>query len=393
MMEVGIYTSGGKEQSYTTESNLLFIGKRKTGKSHALTRIALDLIYENKNVLYIGNDSAEELLTLIPNSRQEETIYFNPSLQPFGFNPLHHVPQGREKALSDGVADTIHTLLTYDSSTPTMDEYIKRGTESLTRIWDSSLLSLYYLLTNASYRSYILDKLKYDPFLTFFWKWFEAYPEKDKRSQVSSTINKLSTFVYDPLLRVCLDQQQNHITPKDGITIVSLDHVGLGQDSASFTGALVIASILAQAENDTELTVIVDEAWRYGSGILERLLNHPKITTVLAIQSLDQVVNFNDILKACEVVALQVSVKDRKELESDFVFPATGDSLKDLQAFQAWVQGDIKATLIELPKHRYTAPPKLKNSKKTVEQRIIDRCKRQCSEPIEKVEKRLRRFF
>lgn len=392
-MELGIEKRLRKEVRYiTNRRNFLFVGSSQTGKSQTLTRLALDDIHNGKNIVFIGNDSTNEILKHIPNERQEETTYCNPSLQPFAFNPFANVPPEKHKALANSFIDTIHTLLTYDGSTPTLDDYLRVSVLTLLSMGYTSPISMYFLLTDKKYRESIPHNIS-DDFLRLFWSRFDTLTPKEQRQEVSSTLNKLSVFVFDPVLRNCLVQPDNYISPKNPITLIALDDLGLGEDSASFIGALMLASINTQACKENETTIYIDDASRYGSRLLSKLLKNPLFTTVLAVHSLDDFPRLNDILKSADIVALRTSFMDAEKLKKEIRVDPGQVAINSLDDYQAYIMDGERALELELPLHEYEPPRKPHNTRKPVEKRIIDRCARQCTLSDKKINMRLKEFF
>src|SRR5215471_9694030 len=76
-------------------SHVYIIGKTGTGKSTLIETMALqDLELGNGFALVDPHgDLAERIASRIPESRQDDVIYFNPSdsTQPYGYNPLRQV--------------------------------------------------------------------------------------------------------------------------------------------------------------------------------------------------------------------------------------------------------------------------------------------------------------
>jgi hypothetical protein len=391
MMELGQYNHLGKQIPYKTKRrNFLFVGSSQTGKSETLIRLALNDIHNEKNIIFIGSDSTDEILKHIPNKRQAETTYCNPSLQPFAFNPFANVPANKHKALANSFIDTIHTLLTYDGSTPTLDDYLRVSVLTLLSMEAVSPISIYFLLTDKKYRAYLPSNVK-DKFLLAFWERFETLTPKEKRQEISSTLNKLSVFIFDPVLRNCLVQPENHISLQNPVTLVSLDEMDLGEDSTSFIGALMLASLNAQ--ESSKVTIYIDNASRYGSRILSKLLKNSSFTTILAVHALDDFPRLNDILKSADIVALRTSFVDAERLKKEIRVQPQQVPINSLEDHQAYIMHGESAYELDLPLHEYEKPTKPRNTKKPVEKRVIDRCAGQCTLSDNKIKERLGRFF
>lgn len=394
-MELGIFTKGRETKPYIVRrQNLTIVGKGDSGKTESATRMCLDDIHQGERVIVIGKELPNTVLKYIPNSRQEETTYFNPTLQPMSFNPFWHIPNERHEALTDAFVDALLSKTSYgEGDTPRLEHMLRGCVLTLLRDKFQSPLSIYYLLTSSSFRKGITQFISDKP-LKHFWDHFEALPKNNRLSRIESTENKLGPIVFSRFLRECLDQRNNHIDIKNGITLVSLDDLVLGEDRASTLGSMVLASILGQADGSMSTTVYIDDAERYGSRILARLLSHSSITTVLTVRSLDKFKNFNDIAKSSLMVATTTSILDAQILKSQFNFNNSHYPLNLIPRFTGYVMGEGEyADIFDLTQHEYEPGARSKRGRKSMDQRIIDRCGELCTDSSEKIEKRLGRFF
>lgn len=392
-LTLGNITEHNKTEPHITDRrNFGLVGKGRTGKSQTLVRMALDDIHNDQKIVFIGpQDSSDEVLRFIPNQRQEDTIYFNPTLQPMGANPFFNIPTDKHGAVADAFADAILSRSSFSAGeTPRIENLITGAVLTLLKKQNESPLSLYYLLTKKGFRHSLQTNLGQK--LMHFWNIFESLSPRDQYIEVSSTINKLSKLVYDSTLERCFDQEGNYIDLDNGITIVSLDKHKLGDTSHFLAGALVIANLIGQIGADTNVTVYIDEADAFGSRILSTLLRQSRINTIFSTSSIHNFQNTNEILKNCEIFALEMSVKDAQLLTPQFTFDETHYPLNMIPALQGYVMDYYNyARKIELTQHSYHEAPKRK--KKSVSERIIARCKDQCSQYPSTIGTRLMRFF
>ena len=375
-MELGTKNYLGDDIPYITpRRNFSIFGQSQTGKSELLTNLALTDIHSGKNVVCMGDDFVEQVLKHIPRDRQKDVVYFNPAIQPLGFNPLYRVPGKKFNAQADVMVDTVHTLLTYDGSTPVMDDYIRITILTLLHISTitNSLLSMYYFLTDEDFRQDQLQGL-HDPSLLKYWKRFDNHSNKEKRDEVKSTLTKLSPYVFNPMLRDCLLQRANHLDFQNKIVLVSLSNLEMGRAGASFIGALVIATIQAQPGITTSL--YIDDADRFGGQIIGGVLRVPTIKTVLTVRSpSDFKKDYNEIRKSADAISFRVSSEDKRVLDSDFKIPPQLTQLNELPNFEAYVLENTKPVQLKFFKHNYKRPPRnTRRGHKRVEQSIIDRC-------------------
>ena len=374
--------------------NFFIVGSSKSGKTERLAGLALDDIYNGKKVIAVGRGLIKRILPYIPNNKQADTVYFDPTLQRFGFNSFANVPPERHLAVVDSVIDTILSRLSYDSSSPRIDHFVRMCVTLALNMDDGSPLSIEYLLTDPEYRNKNIWKLK-DLFIRKHWIDFEKLNAKDQFNVTESTLTKLSVFMSNPLLRNCLVQSKNFLNFENDITLVSLDEQKLGEDGASFLGALVLGSV--QASGVTDTTLYIDDASAYGSRLIGKLLRNSRLTTILSVHSMDEFPRLNDVLKSAEIMALRTTVVDEDILTKAMRVKPGQVQLSSLPDYEAYVRRGELAVGLDLPLHGYVVPPKTRTrsgggSRKSVEERIIDRCARQCTLSENKVKRLLRDF-
>lgn len=362
-MELGYYNNTGSLVPYeTNEPHILILGG--AGKSTTLVNLALDAITADKTILFIGDDSTEQLLKRIPKRKQATVLYCNPSLFPFAFNILANIPSDDHARFTTTVLESVKTVWEYTTPTPVLDQYIRATVQTLLQIPDSSLISAKFLLTDKSYRTSITDKLT-DPVLYNFWQDYDTLTPKEQRQDTASTLNKLRAFMFEPRIRRCLDQKDNKMDFSKTV-LVSLNKKTLGTENARLFGALVLASYNGLS--------FVDDAYLYGGG------------SIVTARNLDQ---FSKAQRPAilqkRILALRTTSKDAKTISEDFHLTNDQTPLNRLERFRAyWQEGD-RAVELYLREMDYPLTHQ--------EQKIIRRCMSQCTQPVAAIDKRLGRFF
>ena len=117
---------------------------------------------------------------------------------------------------------------------------------------DTTLLSVYRMLTDESCRVRILKQTN-DPIIQDFWRLeFARWPERYQLEAVSSIRNKLGRFLASPAVRNIVGQVHSKIDlgfvmDNERIFIANLAKGTLGPDQANLIGSLLVAQFQAAA--------------------------------------------------------------------------------------------------------------------------------------------------
>lgn len=377
-MELGLQNNLGKLTSHFNHRRLLgtsFVGKSRTGKTTALTRIALDDIYQGQSIVFFGNT----VLKHIPEERQEHVTYFHPEYDhAFGFNVLHGIKERHRPLFVNTFLDTVRGLWQFDGPTPNIDMYTRATLSTLLSNPKTTLLSMLALLSNEAQRKAYVGNVE-NAVLQYFWDCFNELKDTDQRQSVASTLNKVYAFLLEPIVCNCLAQRANHLTFRDKITIINLPRT-LGQDNARLLGALVLTQLYIEGISGLETNLFVDDAEPYAPVLTRIIEDCPGITVQFAVGRFSPLVE-----KAGTVVAFRTSIKDARQLEPEFGITENQGGvirLYELPPFQANVSHDGTHTRLTMPVHGYPLTPK-------TERKIIERCQSQYTTPREDVERKI----
>lgn len=382
-MELGIHNVNGSLVPYITElANTLFIGRRQTGKSTTLVNLALDL----ERFVFIGDQSTDEVLKRIPKALQSRVLYVNPARAPFALNFLADVPEEQRALYASVMLEAVKGVWGYQIPTPTLDQYLRGTVLTLLSVPNGNLIGAKLLLTDPEFRSKTIGHLT-DPVLKDFWNDFESLTDKEQRTDTSSTLNKLRAVLFDPYVRDCIGQKHNKLSFKDKIVLVSLNESELGKDNARILGALILASIYIQGVKGLNTTVFIDDAHRYG-GIVGEVLSCPSLTTLLATRTLEHYTPATraGIIGGIEhLVAFRTTPSDGELLTQEFTLTNHHSPLSRIPFGEAYVQANERTVSLTLYPLRHDLTHQ--------EGKITRRCKSQCTQPRDVIQKKIRRYF
>lgn len=254
------------------------LGQSGSGKSTLLKQYILEAIKAGHGVFFLdphGHDT-DELLQYIPKQYRKNTILFDPSREEVvGFNPLSDNSPLAISVLMDAIKDAWGYG---EMPTPTMDMYLFF---SLTVLAEShqTLADLPRFLTDKNYRSDCLSFVS-DSVVLDFWNVFEAMTPKEKRDQISSTLNKALMLIADTRVRKMLSETKTSFELSDVVTdkifFARLPQGQLSKSRVSVLGS-VLLSLIHQAclarDNTTPFHIFIDECHLFAPSVVKEMLS------------------------------------------------------------------------------------------------------------------------
>jgi Helicase HerA, central domain len=227
--------------------HIYVIGKTGSGKTTLLRNMILQHIELGHGVGLIDphGDLAEDLLQHLPRWRTDHLVYFNPSdLEfPIALNLLANVPPDERHLVASGIVGAFKSLWP-DSWGPRMEYILYNAIAALLDCQNTSLLGVNRMLTDESYRAWVIRQIK-DPFIREFWEHeFAGYDERFKREAIAPIQNKLGQFMMNPVIRNILGQVKckvnfPFIMDNQRLFIANLSKGKIGHDKANLLGSLL----------------------------------------------------------------------------------------------------------------------------------------------------------
>lgn len=391
-------------------SHTWVIGKSEVGKSTALLRWAVDDIHAGNGIAFFDTDgrAAEQLLTLVPKTRFEDVIWFNPSDFPISINPFDTIFPHNRGYVASSLVDTFKSVWGYAGfATPTLDMFLYNSARAMLDHPGGTVFSMKFLMTHARYRQRVMSSLK-DKIILEFWKEdFGNMSDREQREKTLSTLNKLNAMNSDPYIRPLIASPKTklnfaEVIRNKKILIVSVPQSKLGLEKASLIGSIMLNQLqLGIAENTCRVNskgfhIFIDNCDRFAPDpILEMLLsaNAANVSLTLANRYLDQL---SPKLKSAligsigTIVSFQLGAVDADTLEAEFKLYADDYSLCELNPFMAYIRSGLSTKLLEIPNiSQRPNPSKIKKIKNLCRnkyainprklERNIDKFLRNCS--------------
>lgn len=303
--------------------HMYVIGATGTGKTTLIQKMIYQDIKNHKGLAVLDphGDLSEKLISIIPKSRLQDVVYFNPYDMnfPIGLNVLE-LPKDlkeselhREKDLIvSSLISIFHKLYPERYSGPRMEHVLRNTVLTALETENPTLVTVYKLLTNTKYRKSVQVKLT-DPMLKDFWQnEFSKFGSYQQADLISPITNKLGRFLTTKMTRNILMQERSKINFEEimnegKILICDLSKGKIGEDTSSFLGSLIIAKIQLAAlkrvhlpqEARNDFFLYIDEFQNFATMTFAQILSEArkyKLNSILAHQTVSQIED-KDLLK------------------------------------------------------------------------------------------------
>ena len=288
-------------------------------------------------VLDPHGDLIDDLLEVVPESRKDDVILFDPYdvEHPFGLNLMECDTSNPHEVrwVVSNIMGTLQRL--FESWGPRLEHVLRHSLLTALTFKNATMVELAKLLyLTKEEQKYLAENLK-DPLLRRFWADFPK-SGRDRHELVASTQNKLTPFIMDEMMRNIVGQQKSTINFKQimdegKILFVNLSKGNLGEMNSKLLGSVIVNQILMAAlrrketpANDRrQFHLIVDEFQNFATesfAILQSEARKYGVDVVVAHQYRSQLdlLSLGSTLNVGNMVIFRVTGRDSYELASQF---------------------------------------------------------------------------
>jgi len=237
------------------------IGQTGTGKSVLLQEMIEQDIEQGRGVCLVDphGDLAERVLGLIPASRAEDVVYFNPGdvERPLGLNMLDYdprFPEAKTFVVNEliEIFEKLYNLKALGFGGPIFEQYMRNALLLVMEDPESgsTLVEIPKVLADQEFRKYKLSKCK-NIVVKNFWEQEaeKAGGEAALANMVPYITSKMNIFIANDLVRPIISQQNSsfnlrQIMDEGKILIVNLSKGKLGDLNSYLLGMIVVGKIL-----------------------------------------------------------------------------------------------------------------------------------------------------
>ena len=237
------------------------VGQTGTGKSVLLQEMIKQDMEAGEGVALIDphGDLAERILGLVPPSRIEDVVYFNPGdiERPLGLNMLEYdpkFPESKTFVVNEllEIFEKLYNLKAMGFGGPVFEQYMRN---SLLLVMEdpesgSTLIEIPRVLSDKNFRKYKLSKCK-NIVVKNFWELEaeKAGGEAALANMVPYITSKMNIFIANDLVRPIISQQFSsfnfrEVIDQGKILIINLSKGRLGDINSYLLGMIIVGRIL-----------------------------------------------------------------------------------------------------------------------------------------------------
>ncbi len=238
------------------------IGKTGMGKSTLLENMAVQDIKNGNGLAFIDphGQTAETLLTYIPEERINDVLYFAPfdTDYPISFNVMEDVGPDRRHLVVSGLM-SVFKKIWVDAWSARMEYILSNTLLALLEYPNSTLLGVNRMLSDKGYRKKVIDNIS-DPAVKSFWvDEFLNYNERYMQEAGDAIKNKIGQFTSNPLIRNIVGQPKSSfdirkIMDDKKIIIMNLSKGLVGESNANLLGSMLTTRLYLAAMSRADLT-------------------------------------------------------------------------------------------------------------------------------------------
>lgn len=347
--------------------HIYVIGQTGTGKTTLLKNIAEQDMQNGDGLCFLDphGDVAQELLGLVPRSRVEDVIYFNPGdpSRPLALNILEYdasFPEQKTFIINTliEIIDKLYNLKL--TGGPMFEQYLRNALLLIMDDpnWGHTLMEVSRVLVDQKFRRELMEKCRNYPVVEF---WTKQAPvvggELSLENMITWITSKLNPFITNDFVRPIIGQPHSTLNFKDvmdnrKILIVNLAKGKIGETSSYLMGMILVAKILAAAFSRVDqpeaerkdFYLFVDEFQNFAFKGVTAILSEARkyrLAMILAHQYIKQLPD--EISSAVfgnvgTLISFRIGTEDAEVLERQFTPIFTKTDLLNIPNYTAYLK-------------------------------------------------------
>lgn len=345
------------------QRHMYIIGKTGVGKSEFMKEMILQDIEAGKGVCFIDpHDTVEQILELIPPSRAEDVIYFNPAdtSRPLGLNIMEAETEEQKHFVVSSIINLMYKL--YDPHKtgiigPRFEHAIRNAMLTVMVEKGATFVEVVRALTDSRYVQELLPKIT-DPVVRRYWTDQIAQTADFHKSEVLDYIvSKFGRFITDKMMRNIIGQSDSafnfrKVMDEGKILLINLAKGRIGEENSNFLGLILVPKILIAAMSRQDVPeaqrpdfyLYVDEFQNFATPDFAVILSEARkyhLNLTVANQFVGQVEE--EVKQAVfgnvgTLVAFRVGVTDANFLQHEFTPTFNEADLTNIERYNVFIK-------------------------------------------------------
>jgi len=344
--------------------HMYIIGRTGTGKSELLKSMMLQDILAGKGICFIDphGDAAEELLDLIPPSRAEDVIYFDPSdvERPFGLNMLEAYTEEEKHRVVASIIGLMYKLFDPNKTGiigPRFEHGVRNAMLTAMSKPGATFVEVMRIMTDADFVKELLPLVS-DPVVRRYWTDQIAQTTDFHKSEVLDyTVSKFGRFVTNKMIRNIIGQSKSSfdlrkVMDEGKILIMNLSKGRIGEENSNFLGLILVPKILNAAMSRSNMPMelrkdfylYVDEFQNFATETFADILSEARkyrLNLTVANQFIGQI--GEDLKNAVfgnvgTIIGFRVGVTDANYLQHEFTPTFSEQDLVNVESPHAYIK-------------------------------------------------------
>ena len=348
--------------------HMYIIGKTGTGKSEFLKEMILQDIEDGKGVCAIDphGEFVEDIIQLMPASRADDVIYFNPSdlERPIGLNMMEADSEEQQHFVVSSIIGLMYKL--YDPHRtgiigPRFEHAIRNAMLTIMSREKSTFLELVRCLTDSKFVEEMMPFIK-DPVVKRYWTDQIAQTSDFHKSEVLDYIvSKFGRFVTNKTMRNIIGQPVSGFNfrkamDEQKIILCNLAKGILGEEDAKFLGLILVPKVLTAAmsrqdipmEDRKDFYLYVDEFQNFATEDFAVILSEARkyrLNLIVAnqfISQIDEEVKNAVFGNVGTMVSFRVGVPDANFLQHEYAPIFNENDLVNVEKYHVYIKTIVK---------------------------------------------------
>ncbi|HXF44184.1 MAG TPA: DUF87 domain-containing protein [Candidatus Paceibacterota bacterium] len=347
--------------------HVYIIGQTGTGKSNLLLNMAAHDLRDGKGIAVLDphGDLVDDILGLVPKSRNDDVIVFDPGdiERPLGLNMIEYdFNRPEEKTfIVNEMQNIFNKLFSQETMGPMFEQYMRNALLLLMEDAPNepaTLVEVARVFTDSLYRQRKLSRTK-NPTVYDFWE-KEASKAGGEAALANMTpyiTSKFNNFTANDYMRVIIGQARSafdfrKVMDEGKILLVNLSKGRIGDINANLLGMIITGKILMAAlsridipeEKRRDFYLYIDEFQNFTTDSIAVILSEARkyrLSLTLAHQFIGQLTDkIRDAIfgNAGSIISFRVGAQDADFLVKQFEPVFKADDLLNIDNFNAYVK-------------------------------------------------------